>query len=79
MIYYCYHTRLRWSLDQLRQHPPRSHADCLSRAMGTLNPMVLLKGFHCSDIKFCTMHVANLGFVQTHNASCVIALMRHGF
>lgn len=71
--------RLRWSLNLQRRFPRRTHAACLTQAMGTLNPLVLLKGFDCSHLKFCTMHVANLGFVQTHNASCLIVLLAYSF
>ena len=43
-----------------------------------LNPMVLLEGFRCEQLKFCTLHVANLGFVQTHNASILLVLLGYG-
>ncbi|CAE7710478.1 unc-89 [Symbiodinium sp. CCMP2592] len=55
-------------------------ADFLRRAIrpGQVSPLTLLTGFDVSMIKFCSMHVCNLGLVHTASGGALEALLREG-
>ena len=45
----------------------------------SLNPLVGLIGFSAStQVKFCTMHIVNLGIGQTHAGSALELLLNLG-
>ena len=69
----------RWSRDLCRAFPRRSSANVIANVMPSeLNPLTTIVGFRPSQIRWCSMHVLNLGVVQVVNGSAVQLLLEEG-
>eukprot|EP00435_Cladocopium_sp_Y103_P008588 s3618_g2.t1 len=70
--------RNRWTqLD--RTFPRRSRANALASCFRWPHPIAALPGFETVQLRFCTMHICNLGILQTLNGSLTSLLCEKGF
>ena len=69
----------RWSRDLCYSFPRRTITDILLNIMPPqLNPLTTVIGYSPFQIKWCSMHVVNLGVLHVVNGSAVQLLLEQG-
>ena len=75
--YQFHSTCSRWTnLD--RTFPRRSDKRALVDCFKVPHPILGLEGFQVYQLRFCSMHIVNLGILQNVTASCITLLCQHG-
>ena len=69
----------RWSKDLCFRYARRTAADILGNCMGaSLSPLCCIIGFDPTlQLKWCSMHIVNLGVLQIHSGSCMSILLEN--
>ena len=71
----------RWGRNLLQTFPRRTAANIISSVMpAQVNPLCCLYAFNPAvQLKWCTMHLVNLGILQVLNGSSVVLLLEHSY